>query len=122
MYKNWCRFIEKTNFDNEDQFELAPRPPCRSFCAQVAEVCANDHHFLQLCGDIACPPAEQECEKDPTIMFEGDPRPLEAKWECDMPYQEDPYGKGVNTGSIARPSSLVLALSSVILALGIAVA
>ena len=28
---------------------------------QISEICANEPEFLQLCGNIACPPFEDEC-------------------------------------------------------------
>ncbi len=40
---------------------MAPRPPCRSFCIQVATVCANAPEFIQTCDEIKCPQIDGTC-------------------------------------------------------------
>jgi hypothetical protein len=62
MYTNYCEFQEKT--DPVDQIKtLAQRPPCHSFCVQVAMYCANDpDFFIQTCSRIDCPyPKDKTC-------------------------------------------------------------
>ena len=61
MYTNLCAWNEKTDVPDPSQHILAPKPPCRSFCVQVADICANDPNFVDLCNNIACPPKEDEC-------------------------------------------------------------
>jgi hypothetical protein len=54
MYTNYCVFQETVTTTIK---VLAPRPPCKSFCVQIAEVCANDPlFFIQTCEQIVCPP------------------------------------------------------------------
>ena len=89
MYRNHCIYQEDVSDSNPVNHKVAPRPPCRSFCVQVAEVCANDPKFMQLCNNIACPPMEDSCTPDPSI--EG--QVLAANIGCDMPYDINPYFK-----------------------------
>lgn len=89
MYTNNCINQEDVSDSNPVNHKVAPRPPCRSFCVQVAEVCANDPKFMQLCGSIECPPMEDSCTPDP--MIEG--QVLAANIGCDMPYNINPYFK-----------------------------
>ena len=35
MYTNNCIYEEQTDAVNPEDYELAPRPPCKSFCVQV---------------------------------------------------------------------------------------
>ncbi len=89
MYRNHCIYQEDVSDSNPVNHKVAPRPPCRSFCVQVAEVCANDPKFMQLCNNIECPPMEDSCTPDPSI--EG--QVLAANIGCDMPYDINPYFK-----------------------------
>jgi hypothetical protein len=89
MYTNNCINQEDVSDSNPVNHKVAPRPPCRSFCVQVAEVCANDPKFMQLCSSIDCPPMEDSCTPDP--MIEG--QVLAANIGCDMPYSINPYFK-----------------------------
>ncbi len=115
MYRNLCIWFEETDDAEAINHVKSPRPPCRSFCVQVAEVCANDHHFLQLCHDIACPPSGMDCESDPSIDVDGVLYPLDADLGCDLPYEIDPYGVGENAAPISRPSPLLLIVSTLML-------
>ena len=116
MYRNLCIYYEETDDPEEINHVKSPRPPCRSFCVQVAEVCANDHHFLQLCHDIDCPPYGMDCESDPAIDVGGILIPLDADLGCDLPYELDPYGIGENAAAIARPNHILLALTTLVVA------
>ncbi len=108
MYTNECINQEDVSDSNPVNHKVAPRPPCRSFCVQVAEVCATDPKFMQLCYNIACPPMEDSCTPDP--MVEG--QVLAANIGCDMPYEINPYFKK-NSASMVVPSwSVLLLLSS----------
>jgi hypothetical protein len=40
-------------------------PPCRSFCVQVAELCANNEDYVHLCEPIDCPPTADTCKPGP---------------------------------------------------------
>ena len=83
---------EDSSAEDTQLHVMAPRPPCRSFCVQVAELCANDHHFLQLCYDIVCPPTAEDCVADPEVLNnEGVYQSLNAGLLCNIPFQEDPY-------------------------------
>lgn len=44
---------------------LAQKPPCRSYCVQVAEICANSMEWKALCADIPCPPTGTDCMPGP---------------------------------------------------------
>lgn len=35
MYDNYCFWLEDVSSPNPDEHQIAPRPPCRSFCVQV---------------------------------------------------------------------------------------
>jgi hypothetical protein len=61
MYTNYCVYQERP--DPVSQIQLyAQRPPCRSFCVQVAMYCANEPDiFIQTCARIACPPIATQC-------------------------------------------------------------
>jgi hypothetical protein len=61
MYTNLCIFQESVSSPDPANHIITPRPPCRSFCVQVADICANDPNFINLCYNIACPPTEDEC-------------------------------------------------------------
>ena len=61
MYKNLCAWQEDVSSPNPADHIIAPKPPCRSFCVQVADICANDPDFIKLCNNIQCPPTEDEC-------------------------------------------------------------
>jgi hypothetical protein len=87
MYTNSCLYKEDTNNAIEELKRFAPRPPCRSFCVQVSLVCAQNKEFGQLCGNIACPPEEEECTPDPTV----DEQKLNMGLGCELPYDLNPY-------------------------------
>ena len=82
---------------------------------QVAEVCASDPKFMQLCYNIDCPPMEDSCTPDP--MVEG--QVLAANIGCDMPYAINPYFKKNSASSTYAYSTYStvagLALASVLL-------
>jgi hypothetical protein len=61
MYTNYCVYQETSTDADQQDTKLAPRPPCRTFCTQVASVCANSPTFIQTCLEIACPPTETTC-------------------------------------------------------------
>ncbi len=62
MYKNYCIYQEDVKDPNPANHKVAPRPPCKSFCVQIASVCANDpDFFIQTCNNIKCPPTQDEC-------------------------------------------------------------
>jgi len=87
MYTNYCIYQEDVSDPNPLNQKVAPRYPCRSFCVQVATVCAIDPNFVNLCEDITCPPTQDECTPDPTI----DGLTLSANLDCEMPYETNPY-------------------------------
>lgn len=104
MYTNFCVYQEDVTDSNPVNHRIAPRPPCRSFCVQVAEVCANDPLFIQICNNIACPPMEDECTPDPKI----DGQVLAANIGCDMPYSVNPYFKASDGYRVGASGSLAL--------------
>lgn len=87
MYTNCCFYQEDVTDTDPANHIVSPRPPCRSFCVQIAQVCANDETYLQLCLDIACPPTSVQCQPDPQVGGEV----LNAEIGCDMPFVADPY-------------------------------
>lgn len=62
MYRNYCVYQEDVSSPLASDHKIAPRPPCRSFCVQIASICSNDRTFIQTCLDIYCPPIQDECE------------------------------------------------------------
>ena len=56
MYTNYCVYKEDVTNSDPATHRIAPKPPCRSFCVQVADICANDPDFVNLCYNIQCPP------------------------------------------------------------------
>ena len=61
MYTNLCAWNESVKDPDPTKHILVPKPPCRSFCIQVADICANDPEFVLLCNNIMCPPTEDDC-------------------------------------------------------------
>jgi len=106
MYINQCINQEDVTDSNPVNHKVTPRPPCRSFCVQVAEVCASDPKFMQLCYNIKCPPMEDSCTPDPTV--EG--QVLAANIGCDTPYDTNPYFKKNAAGAQHTTSGQMLAL------------
>jgi hypothetical protein len=112
MYTNQCINQEDVTSSNPKNHKVAPRPPCRSFCVQVAEVCASDGKFMQLCNNIKCPPMEDACTPDP--MVEG--QVLAANIGCDMPYNINPYfKKNSASGKYSSPKILLIVHALVLL-------
>lgn len=62
MYRNYCIFRRELISPVQERQVFARVPPCKSFCVQIATVCANDPEFIQTCELIKCPPTEEECE------------------------------------------------------------
>lgn len=87
MYKNICIKYEDYSDPNPVSHKVAPRQPCRSFCIQVATLCANDENFMQTCLDIACPLDEGSCTPDPLINGQS----LGASLGCNLPFDNNPY-------------------------------
>lgn len=62
MYVNNCVRQEDVTDPIPKNHRVAPRPPCKSFCVQIATVCANDpDYFIQTCNEIKCPPTQDQC-------------------------------------------------------------
>eukprot|EP01041_Mallomonas_annulata_P008451 gene8451-17423_t len=61
MYRNSCIDKEDTTGPDPADHRLSPRYPCRSFCIQIAKVCANEYDFMKVCSEIACPPTDSKC-------------------------------------------------------------
>jgi len=114
MYENLCLYREEITDSQQANHKIAPRPPCRSFCVQIATICANDPNFVQLCEQIECPPFEDVCTPDPKL----DNQVLAANLGCDLPYDIDPYfnansapaGYRTQTQTLCLLLSLLLAL------------
>ena len=87
MYTNYCVYKEDVTSSDPTTHRIAPKPPCRSFCVQVADICANDPDFVNLCYNIQCPPTEDECSPDPIV---GGSR-VASGIGCSMPYTPNPY-------------------------------
>lgn len=92
MYRNSCIYKEDTTNPDPGKHKLTPRYPCRSFCVQIAKVCANSYDFLKVCSEIACPPTDTVCTPDPIISGQV----LSLGLGCYMPIFNTPYG---NTAS-----------------------
>lgn len=87
MYTNYCVHKEDATSSDPALHKLAPKPPCRSFCVQIADICANDPDFVNLCYNIKCPPTEDECSPDPIIGGAL----VASGIGCNMPYAQTPY-------------------------------
>jgi hypothetical protein len=88
MYTNRCKSRDRSDLPVGNKQIHIQTPPCRSFCVQIAEVCANDYsNFLNICWEIACPPTETTCTPDPSIGAQI----VSAGIGCAMPYEVDPY-------------------------------
>eukprot|EP01038_Epipyxis_sp_PR26KG_P004907 gene4907-6870_t len=87
MYQNNCINEEDVADPISGLKNFAPRPPCKSFCVQVATVCANERDYIHTCNNIVCPQNQGECVADPKI----DSAVLAANLGCDVPYYADPY-------------------------------
>lgn len=96
MYRNSCVFQEDTHSADPKDHKLAQRPPCRSFCTQIALYCANEYDFINLCWEIACPPTENQCTPDPILKGQV----LGAGLACHVPIYSDPY----SSSSLLTPS------------------
>merc|ERR1719392_620584 len=60
MYSNRC---DSCCANLEDDGTLGiPITPCRSHCLQVANICANNLDWKELCGTIPCPPEDTTCD------------------------------------------------------------
>lgn len=96
MYNNGCNALDEVNRPLKNKQIHTQTPPCRSFCVQIAEVCANDYSaFLNVCYDIQCPPTETQCTPDPYIGAQV----VSAGIGCSMPFDKDPYA--TNGASLA---------------------
>lgn len=105
MYKNQCVDQEDVKDPNPANHKVAPRPPCKSFCVQTAQLCANDPgYFIQTCDGIKCPPVEDQCTPDPIISGET----LAANLGCAVPYYDNPYFSAAPR--ISSPQSILIAL------------
>jgi len=113
MYTNLCIYQEDVSSPNPVNHKVAPRPPCRSFCVQVAEVCANDPNYMQICKNIQCPPTEDDCTPDPTV--EG--QVVAAGLGCDIPFQANPYNGAKNSSEVSCLTILSFIIVSIMLCL-----
>lgn len=103
MYRNYCYWSEDVSSPDPRNHLIAPRPPCRSFCVQIAEVCANEYDFLDICNNILCPPTEDECTPDPMV----DGQLVAAGIGCYVPFLKNPYG----AAALLAPSKLLCFIS-----------
>jgi hypothetical protein len=114
MYTNFCIYQEDVSDPNPIKHKVAPRAPCRSFCVQISNVCANSaDEFLFQCLDILCPPSEDTCTPDPVLGGQS----LAANLGCAMPYFLDPYADKNTATSMTVALSLILLPVVVILLL-----
>lgn len=51
QYDNRCSFSTEEDVDPSKDFLV---PPCRSFCIQLATVCANNPDYVEICENIEC--------------------------------------------------------------------
>jgi hypothetical protein len=71
MYVNNCVNQEDVTDPIPKNHRVAPRPPCKSFCVQIATVCANDpDYFIQTCNGIKCPPTQDQCTPGKYSIFQ----------------------------------------------------
>eukprot|EP01039_Chlorochromonas_danica_P002272 gene2272-2487_t len=96
MYTNYCVYQETTDPVSSIK-TVTQRPPCHSFCVQVAMYCANDpDFFIQTCSRIACPyPSSETCTADP--IMQG--LTLGANLDCEVPYYTSPYFRAAASSS-----------------------
>eukprot|EP01032_Pedospumella_encystans_P017707 gene17706-20171_t len=109
QYRNYCINKEDPNPPLQADKKFAPKAPCRSFCVQVATVCANDPTFIHTCNRIRCPPSEGSCESDPVVNGQS----LSANLGCDVPYYRTPYNAATPSSSASK--SLPLLCASILL-------
>ena len=102
MYTNYCVHKEDATASDPNNHKLAPKPPCRSFCVQIAEICATQAEFVDLCYNIQCPPTGDECSPDPIIGGVV----VSAGLGCNMPYSQTPY----NTATKAAINSVLISV------------
>jgi len=62
QYKNRCPAVLN---DATGDLMTPPKYPCRSFCTQVAQLCAQHDTWIQNCELIACPPIDEDCTPGP---------------------------------------------------------
>ena len=63
MYSNRCDTCCANLQD--DGSEGVPLTPCRSHCLQIANICANNLDWKELCSSIPCPPRDTTCDTGP---------------------------------------------------------
>eukprot|EP00611_Tribonema_gayanum_P021259 TRINITY_DN4046_c1_g1_i1.p3 TRINITY_DN4046_c1_g1~~TRINITY_DN4046_c1_g1_i1.p3 ORF type:complete len:271 (-),score=72.61 TRINITY_DN4046_c1_g1_i1:1303-2115(-) len=98
---------DNAHFDNRCG-SFANRPPCRSFCVQVAEVCANDPGWKALCADIACPPIADDCVPGPFVKHPVEPDAC-FLYEYNSPLQGDAAtARGGGAAALAATALLLL--------------
>jgi len=107
MYRNSCIYHEDTSSPDPLQHKLTPRYPCRSFCVQIAKVCANSYDFLKVCGEIACPPTETACTPDPILVGQV----LSLGLGCHMPIFGTPYPSHASPNIASSTFYLTMLLS-----------
>lgn len=110
MYNNECSALDITNRPLLNKQIRTQTPPCRSFCVQIAEVCANDYYyFLNICWEIACPPTETFCTPDPKI---GD-QVVSAGIGCNMPYDANPYATEAAPVGVKANNNIIIFVTCV---------
>ncbi len=98
------------NAMNTNRCNACTHPPCRSFCIQIALLCANNEDWKDLCNHIECPPsAGYSCIPGPYKQPESQ--------ECAM--YNTPYDLRSTGTSAMRNSSWLVILCMTILIIGI---
>ncbi len=104
MYKSECHSCcEDVSDPNPNNRRVAPLFPCRSFCIQMAEVCAYDKNYIQLCERIPCGESNDDCTPDPSL----DNAVLATGLGCDFPVHANPYATGYSSRN-TKPSIINL--------------
>lgn len=111
MYVNKCDILDSVNRPLKKEHLHTQTPPCRSFCVQIAEVCANDYTaFLNVCLEIECPPEATFCTPDPKI----EDLVVATNIGCNMPFDADPYASNSAPSFATLRNHLVLLCVSVV--------
>lgn len=120
MYTNYCVYQEEDTDPLPANKRFAPRPPCRGFCTQVMEVCANEPDLIDRCQQIACPPGAddlpvdnpfydpdriQDCTPDPELGGQK----LNQLLSCERRWEQNPYFKAA--GNTFLPNMITTSIN-----------
>ncbi len=94
---------------NTNRCGARTQAPCRSFCVQIALLCANNEDWKDLCNRIECPPPDgYECIPGPYEQPESQ--------ECNMyNIESDLTGSGTTAMLNSSPWFIILCMTLLII-------